>query len=532
MLPTTPTDDCGDCVPSYLTNATRINTKAVLSTAPFVATFAVLTLVAYRKVYPLISPTPHQQNVSKGLPKPATANTGPQAEIIARRIAALTFSSTIALSAVLTELLLCEISNSFNPSARSIALQITVVSLLGLLVVAIPLLGISSVVSKSGYKFLGEKRSRVRLAWTLELLGYAAFLVGFWTIGVLLPSPEVTTEGSAGQLNLFQACLDRLGITGVSLMALLSGFASVSAIWQNFGPKPKLVHESDITRKQAGLDATVDMIAEKKERLRLLERKMSTGPGQSFWTKTFRGSTDSQEKQTLEMEISGLETMSTSLESSISVLRSRQANQIRSTTALGRLSIVFSYTFSIYCVYRICTTFYNIARRVSGIDNGQNSDTDPVTYTIALFARNVYPSLDQASWAQQISFLLSGAMLLASFTAVTQTFHLFSRFMPSFLQATRTNFALLISQVSGMYVISSALMLRGMMPKQVGSVINSALGAGLLDPSWVQKWFEGFFMLAVVTTAVGIFIGRQAGSMGSWDDDLGLDHDAELGKRS
>jgi len=56
--------------------------------------------------------------------------------------------------------------------------------------------------------------------------------------------------------------------------------------------------------------------------------------------------------------------------------------------------------------------------------------------------------------------LLSGAMLLASFTAVTQTFHLFARFMPTVLHATKTNFALLISQISGMYVISSALMLR------------------------------------------------------------------------
>jgi hypothetical protein len=450
-------------------------------------------------------------------------------------VAALTFAFTIALSAVLTELLLCEISNSFNPTARSVALQITVVSLLGLLVVAIPLLGISSVVSKSGYKFRGEKKSRVRLAWALEFAGYAAFLFGFWAIGALLPQAPSLAESLTARDGLFQACLDRLGVTGVSLMALLSGFASVSAIWQTFGPKVKPVAETDINRKQSGLDATMDMIAEKKERLADLEKKNLDGPTQGFWGRTvgsLRGDADTQERQTLEMETAGLETMASSLESTLSILRTRRATQLRATTSVGRLSLAFSYVFSCYCIYRICTTTLNIGRRLLSRGPATASDTDPVTHGIALFARHVYPSLDQASWAQQISFLLSGAMLLASFTAVTQTFHLFSRFMPTVLHATKTNFALLISQISGMYVISSAIMLRGMMPKEVGSVINSALGAGLLEPAWVQRWFDGFFMLAVLATAVGIFLGRQISGIASWDDDTGWDDGMELGKQS
>jgi hypothetical protein len=446
----------------------------------------------------------------------------------------LTFSSTIALSAVLTELLLCEISNSFNPTARSVALQITVASLLGLLVVAIPLLGIYSVVAKSGYKFRGDQKGRFRLAWVLELAGYTAFLVGFWAIGAILPETSTISESIKSQGTLFQACLDRLGITGVSLMALLSGFASVSAIWQTFGPKARPVTETDITRKQAGLDATMDMIAEKQEKLSYLSRKVNDAPSQGFWGRTvgsFRGNADTQEKQILEMESSGLETMASSLESTLSIMRSRRAEQLRASTRAGRLSLAFSYIFSFYCMYRICTTTINICRRLF-FKGQKSSDTDPVTYTIALFARHVYPSLDQVSWAQQISFLLSGAMLLASFTAVTQTFHLFSRFMPGVLHATKTNFALLISQISGMYVISSALMLRGMMPKEVGSVINTALGAGLLEPAWVQRWFDGFFMLAVVATTVGIFLGRQISGAAAWDDDVGWDGGVEVGKRS
>jgi The Golgi pH Regulator (GPHR) Family N-terminal len=334
MLLTAPPGDCDGCTPSYL--PPKFGATAAFSTLPFVATFTFATFFAYRRVYPLLQGTHSSRNDKKTLPLPATAPE-PTTQTLVRRTAALTFSSTIALSAVLTELLLCEISNSFNPTARSFALQITVASLLGLLVVAIPLLGIHTVVAKASPRPKSD-RLRFRLQWGLELVGYAAFLVGFWALGALLPQ-STDAETSSSSLNLFQACLDRLGITGVTLMALLSGFASVSAIWQTFGPKAKLVAESDINRKQAGLEATVDMIAEKKAQLQNLERKMSSVPPQGFWSRTvgsFRGGGDEQEKQTLEMEVGGLETMAFSLESSLSILRTRRSDQERRTSHVGR----------------------------------------------------------------------------------------------------------------------------------------------------------------------------------------------------
>ena len=550
MLPTSD-DDCDDCVPDYLKPAT-FGPKAVFSTLPFIATFLILNFFAYRRVYPLLVNaavnrwTKDGKGSSERGAGPSSLHE-PTTQGFTRGVAAITFSSTIALSVVLTELLLCEISNSLNPSARSLALQITIASLLGLLIVAIPLLGIYSVVSKSGYSFSGASRGKLRLAWVLEFGGYAVFLFAFWTIGALLPEHRGFRETLQRKQSVFQACLDRLGITGVTLMALLSGFASVSAIWQSFGPRPRLVNESDISRKQVGLDATLDLVAEKKDRLHHIQTKLSAAPVQGFWSKTvgsFRGNADVQERQTLEMEVSGLETMASSLESSLSVLRSRRATQMQLKTPLGRFFALFSYSFACYCVYRIITASYNILRRIivstrslsssspQGVPQAAGgTETDPVTYFIALFARHVYPSLDRESWAQQISFLLSGVMLLASFSAVTQTFHLFARFVPSFLHATRTNFALLISQISGMYVISSALMLRGMMPQEVGSVINGALGAGVLEPRWVQKWFDGWFMTAVLVTVVGIFLGKQLGGNAFDDDSAAWDGDMEMGKR-
>lgn len=521
---------CDDCAPDYL--HPTFGPKTIASTFPFAATFVLITFIAYRKVFPLLAST----NISRnGLDSPTKDGAAPEltTQSIVRRVAALTFSSTIAFSAVLTELLLCEISNSFNPTARTVALQVTVASLLGLLIVAIPLIGIHTVVSSSRNKSKVHSQIRLRFEWTLQLVGYVVFLFAFWAIGVLLPQSKVKDGQPLKASSVFQGCLDRLAITGVTLMAMLSGFASVSAIWQTFGPKSRPVSDSDIQRKQTGLDATLEMMAEKRTKLQNLEKRTSATSNKNFWSRamgTFKGDEAMREKQTLEMEISGLETMSSSLESSLNLLRTRKAEQMGATTAIGRLTIAFSFMFACYCIYRIITTSITILRRMVTGTSGK-ADTDPVTYGIALFARHVYPSLDQASWAHQISFLLSGAMLLASFSAVTQTFHLFSRVLPAAFHATRTNFALLISQISGMYVISSALMLRGMMPEKVGGVINSALGSGLLDPDWVQKCFDGFFMSAVVGTAIGIYLSRKLGSDGVWVDDVGWDGDLEMGKR-
>ncbi len=530
-------DDCDDCVPAYLKQSSGL--AVVFATLPFALTFVIVTAVVYTRVFPSLSIPPSAARPSQrgSSSKPAneeSAGSSAQNDGLAGRLPAITFSFTVALSVVLIELLLCEISNTFDPAARGVALSFTVTSLLVSLVVAIPLIEIHSLLSNAGWKFANNTKWRLRSAWLLEAAGYLVFLVCFWTIGQLLPhttSSQTILEG-LGRHGMVQAGLERLGVAGISSMALLSGFASVSSIWQNLVTKTRAVSEADIERKQAGLDATYEMLAEKRERLRRLESKLATTQAPSFWSKaigSIRVNADTQERQTLDMEVSGLETMAASLESSLSMLRSRRDTQLRSQTYLGRFSIAFSYGFSCYCIYRICTTSLNILRRLvsRGVSTG---DSDPVTNVIAIFARHVYPSLDQASWARQISFLLSGIMLLASFSAVMQTFHLFAKFVPAMLQATRSNFALIIAQISGMYVISSALMLRGMMPKELGSVISDALGVGVLEPVWASKWFDGFFLIAVIITAQGIWVGRKIGSSGTWDDDS-WDGDIEMGKR-
>jgi hypothetical protein len=275
------------------------------------------------------------------------------------------------------------------------------------------------------------------------------------------------------------------------------------------------------------------MLLAKESRLRAVERKLSDNPQAGFMSRvvgSIRGNPDTQERSTLELEIQGLNTMRQTLQNSMSVLQNRRSGQLRSHTAFGRVVNMFSFVFAIYCAYRICATTVTTLRRFSS-PNTSFSNSDPINNFLALLAKHWDPTIDRVAWSRTISFLLSGVMLLLSFNSVLQTFYLFARVVPGLLQHTKTNFALIISQIAATYVISSALLLRSNLPPEMKSKISDALGAPL-EPSFTEKWFECWFLLASGATVAGLWIGRRLKGS-DWDDDgEGGDGDVELGKMS
>ncbi|KAI4254912.1 MAG: hypothetical protein L6R42_006997 [Xanthoria sp. 1 TBL-2021] len=333
-------------------------------------------------------------------------------------------------------------------------------------------------------------------------------------------------------------------------MGLLSGFASVSAAWQNIFAKHQSVTEADIARKATGLEATNGMLAAKQSRLRALERKLSDiTQDKTFFQKamgSIRGNADHTELKSLEIEIKGLETMASSLSASHTMLQTRLQQQNRSKTLTGRCYLVSSYAFALFCLYRVFTALYSTLCRSarsshssstssSGVSQDQpptaSTSSDPITTLLALVATHYDPHLDRDLYSRQLSFLLSGLILLASFNSVMQTFSLIARFLPSVLRAVNQNLPLLVAQVCGMYTISAALMLRGRVPGQVVGEGLRGMGGG--QSGWVDGWFDGWFLGGVGVTIVGLWIGKKIGGAGEWDevDDYG-DGDVEMGKRS
>ncbi|KAK4152869.1 Abscisic acid G-protein coupled receptor-domain-containing protein [Chaetomidium leptoderma] len=511
-----------------------------------------------------------------------------------RRLAAAAFAGTMGLAAVLAELILAEILEVegavLGARARAVGLRVTVPSLVGMLVGVVPFLEVQSVLASRGWRFGRDGKGRVvsRAAWGVLGVVFAGWLVGFWFVGRVVTGLGVGRFGGGadeeswrlvgmasvrggeggfdstamtigrkafgkgafgvsggGVTGLSRACLERIAVIGISLMALLSGFASVSSPWHTFVDdrmyRKRPITDADLARKQAGLDATSELLLTKRHRLRSLQRKSQavaegigggTPHGASAGAsglvgkvigslKSMAGSGEAAEIKALQVEISGLETMESNLAGSLSSLQTRQAAHARDGTVLGSLLAVPRYIFAGYCVYRILATTLTTLRRIY-YPSASFSASDPINRFLGLLAKHWDPKLDQIAWARQISFLLSGVILAASANSVLQTFRLFAKWAPGLFHQAQANLALLVGQVAATYVISAALLMRSNLPRDVGRTVGDALESAL-EPGFVDRWFEGWFLLASVGTAAGIWVGKKvSGGFGEeWDEFAG-----------
>lgn len=548
----------------------------ILSLTPFILTFFLVSTAVSKKLLPRLSRISAARDGEDHF-LPASAPPSLQqvhsehgSKSLRRRLAAATVAATIGLATVLGELILAEISDVVSATARDAALRLVVPTLLLFLVGIIPFLEIQSVLAGSGLcSFQRTAKGRFpRWAWTLQCLGFGLWLFVFWSIGKAVPAGNPSDEGfiysrsarhkggfdSTGMSlglrwkdsvslpwtvdTIARACLERIGVIGISLMALLSGFASVSSPYSMLADstsrRKKPITDADIARKMAGLEATGELLVTKRHRLRSLQRKQAAttesnaNAGSSGVMGKIVGSLkgistggDAAEIKALQMEISGLETMESNLSSGLSALRSKQAAQARAGTAWGRLLTIPAYIFSIYCVYRILATSLTSFRRLYYPASASFSSSDPINRFLGLLAKHWDPKLDQMAWARQISFLLSGVILIASANAVVQTFHIFAKWAPGLLHQAQANLALLIGQTSATYVISAGLLLRSNLPKDMGSAVGHALESAL-EPTFVDRWFEAWFLLSSLATAIGIWVGRRlhghSGIGGEWDE--------------
>lgn len=233
-------DDCDECVPEYL--ARRGPVKTIISALPFLFTFLVVALGVSQKLFPVLSGRAERKALHSDARLPGTVPRERTSffagfRLHARSLAAVIFSTNIALSAVLAELIFCEITSTGNRATRALALKLTLPSLLFLLVVATPALEIHSVVSGAGWSTGGSQQGQRRVAWVLEACGLAVWLAGFWYLGSGLLGTYLHEESYVPDHTFSEGCLERIGVIGISMMASLTGFAAVSSLWQTFGVK-------------------------------------------------------------------------------------------------------------------------------------------------------------------------------------------------------------------------------------------------------------------------------------------------------
>ncbi|RPA97846.1 hypothetical protein L873DRAFT_1689745 [Choiromyces venosus 120613-1] len=511
-----------DCVPHYVKH--HSTSHLALSSLLFIATFCIIFLGVLQRLFPVLcgAGRHHAHHENRGQ----------------RKITAITFSTIFGATGVLAELILCEVSEWGEASARKAGFQSCVWVLMICLVAVAPLLELHSFIEGSRISTW-----RRRYATLLEMAIFGTWLWVFWSLGDRLPIRKADQSlWRNSTRTLREECLARVGVIGVSLMALLSGFGCVSSPWHNFTVKTRPVTEINISRAQGGLDATIEMLDTKRNRMRFLEKKIrdKKASQEGLMSKvlsSIRGDADAQELAVLAKEVNGLETMRISLAAEFAELQRRLSSEQQAKSLFGRVLQAISYGFSVYCVYRIIATSLahipHLHRNKSSF-----SQSDPINNVLAIIAKHWDPHLDRVAWSRQIGFALSGVIIAGSLSSAMTTFNMLTRAAPGVMghavKGENPNLALFVSQISAVYVLASALLLRSNLPPHMSTVISEALGAPL-DPAFVDRWFDVLFLGAAGLTLVGMIIGRKSGWWGgAGKDDPFCDEmeQLEAGKRN
>lgn len=466
--------------------------------------------------------------------------------------------TTLAASAVIVELVLCEIGNWLEPAARIIAWKCCTTVLLIMLVLVIPIL------EAFMYLYSANATIHARFKVPMLILVSTAWLLMFQKLGdyIPLPPPDHPTVVTKALSTIYwsttvsrsfeEETLSRIVVIGVCAMAVLAGFAAVSTPYTVFFARTPTVTIKDLERSRKVLETTADQLQSKTALLEACQTKIkdqSALSNTNLRAKIFSslrrssmGPADApaydlnRECRYLEVEVHSLQTTQHSLQTNLQDLESAYARQVRMESKLGRLANKAQLVFAFYCVYRLFNVIFlqNPVRRAqllfsmlqhppptthalsssttTASDAAPTVKSDALAITLAHIAVrfSTYASVD--AWTRQISFLLSGSLFVGSISSALTTFHSLLRAFPLLSQdlalAVTSSYSglsmLIVAQVTAVYILSTSLMLRSNLPKEMSSAITAALGAPL-DTRFLENLFDTLFALVALMTLVSVW---------------------------
>lgn len=186
----------------------------------------------------------------------------------------LIFSFTFALSLTLFELIIFEIAGVLESSSRFFHWRLVLVAILVMVVAVIP------------YHIAHSLISNIRIVPTrysnaLTMILWLGYLYCFWRIGDPFPLLSV----NRGIFTIEQG-VSRIGVVGVTVMAILSGFGAVNFPFTNMNYFIHPVTQNDVLMTERRLLQTTDMILAKKKRMALERRNRQKQPNttkNSIW---------------------------------------------------------------------------------------------------------------------------------------------------------------------------------------------------------------------------------------------------------
>ncbi|WKX97873.1 hypothetical protein Q1695_013511 [Nippostrongylus brasiliensis] len=264
---------------------------------------------------------------------------------VRNRIVQLVFSITFSLSCTMFELIIFEIMDVMDSGSRFASWRLCLSAILITLIVALPLY-----VSYTLLKSISFIRQRFLTPMTIFL--WFVFIYFFWKLG----DPFPILSAKHGIFTIEQA-ISRIGVIGVTVMAVLSGFGAVNAPYVYMTVFMRKVDQHAIAQMERKLMQTMEMIAIKKRKVAQYERELAlsafsrgkdenTGLLHRIWgtvASAASGGTLSDQIRTLNSEIVPLNELSRYLFLEVVELRNMKGMYFVSSVLLMRMNMPHQY---------------------------------------------------------------------------------------------------------------------------------------------------------------------------------------------